>query len=120
MTEPPEPQPREPQPTAEAASPEAAASNKEHRKPGLRRRFERGSQTFQPALWSRLIVVGVAAVYALLFVVLNTRKVRIDFVFVSTRASLIWVILLCLGVGVVLGVLLSQLHRHRMRKRESR
>jgi uncharacterized integral membrane protein len=80
-------------------------------------RLERGRQTFQPGLWSRLIVIGAVGVYLLLFVILNTRHVRIDFVFHSTRVSLIWVILLCLGGGVVLGVLLSQLTRHRRRNR---
>jgi uncharacterized membrane protein affecting hemolysin expression len=38
-------------------------------------------------------------------------------VFHSTRVSLIWVILLCLAGGVVLGVLLSQVTRHRRRNR---
>ena len=64
-----------------------------------------GRQTFQPGLWSRLIVIGAVAVYAMLFVVLNTRRVKVSFVFVSTRVSLIWVILLSLAVGLVLGVL---------------
>jgi NhaP-type Na+/H+ or K+/H+ antiporter len=41
----------------------------------------------------------------------------VSFVFVSTRVSLIWVILLSLAVGIVLGVLASQLHRHRHRRR---
>jgi uncharacterized integral membrane protein len=86
-------------------------------KPGLVDRIEEGRQTFQPALWSRLIGLGVVTVYVLLFVVLNTRRVPVKFVFASTRVSLIWVILLALAAGVVLGVLLSQLHRHRMRKR---
>jgi uncharacterized integral membrane protein len=83
------------------------------RRPRFRRRLDEGRQTFQPALWARLIVIGLVGVYALLFVVLNTRHVRVSFVFVSTKVSLIWVILLSLGVGLVLGVLLSQLHRHR-------
>jgi uncharacterized integral membrane protein len=80
-------------------------------------RLERGRQTFQPGLWSRLIAIGIVVVYLLLFVVFNTRRVRIDFVVHSTRVSLIWVILLSLAAGVVLGVLLSQLTRHRMRSR---
>jgi uncharacterized integral membrane protein len=84
----------------------------------LAHRLARGRQTFQPGLWARLVAIGVVGIYLLLFVVLNTRRVRIDVVFVSTRVSLIWVILLCLAAGLVLGVLLSQLHRHRRRKRE--
>jgi uncharacterized integral membrane protein len=84
---------------------------------GLTERLEEGRQTFQPGLWSRLVGVGVVGVYLLLFVVLNTRHVPVKFVFATTRVSLIWVILLSLAAGIVLGVLLSQLHRHRMRRR---
>jgi uncharacterized integral membrane protein len=80
-------------------------------------RLEETRQTYQPGLWSRLIAIAAIGLYALLFVVLNTRGVKVSFVFVSTRVSLIWVILLSLGVGVVLGVLLSQLHRRRQRSR---
>ena len=83
--------------------------------PSLVERIEEGRRTFQPGLWGRLIAIGVVAVYLLLFVVFNTRHVRVDFVIGSTRVSLIWVILLCLVGGVVLGVLLSQIHRHRRR-----
>ena len=53
----------------------------------------------------------------LAFVVLNTRGVKVSFVFGSTHVSLIWVILLALGAGLVLGLLLSQLHRHRQSRR---
>jgi uncharacterized integral membrane protein len=87
------------------------------KKPGFLSRFEGTRQTYQPGLWSRLIALGAIGVYALLFVVLNTHRVKVSFVFASTRVSLIWAILLSLGVGVVLGVLLSQLHRRRQRSR---
>lgn len=89
----------------------------EEKRPGLAARLEENRQTFQPALWSRLIVIAAISLYALLFVVLNTRHVKVSFVFVSTRVSLIWVILLSLAVGIVLGVLASQLHRRRQRRR---
>ena len=85
------------------------------RRRGFTSRLEEGRQTFQPGLWSRLIGIGVVVLYLLLFVVLNTRHVEVSFVFGSTRISLIWVILLCLGAGIALGVLVSQLHRYRMR-----
>ena len=81
-------------------------------------RLEEGRQTFQPGLWSRLIVLAVVGIYLLLFVVLNTHTVKINFVVVSTRVSLVIAILLSLAAGVVLGVLLSQLHRYRMRRRQ--
>jgi uncharacterized integral membrane protein len=85
--------------------------------PGLSDRLEETRQTFQLGLWARLIVLAGVGVYVLLFVVFNTRHVNVDFVFASPRVSLIWVILLSLGAGVVLGVLLSQLHRRRQRRR---
>jgi uncharacterized integral membrane protein len=84
---------------------------------GLTDRIQKGRETFQPALWGRIIVIGLVALYALLFVVLNTHHVKVSFVFTSTRVSVIWVILLSLAVGVVLGVLASQLRRHRDRRR---
>ena len=80
-------------------------------------RFAEGRRTFQPALWARLIVVGFLGLYVLLFVVLNTRGVKVSFVVGSTRVSLIWVILLALAAGLVLGVLASQLYRHRQGRR---
>jgi len=83
---------------------------------GFTDRLEEGRQTFQPGLWSRLIGIGVVVIYLLLFVVLNTKHVKVSFVFASTRVSLIWVILLSLGAGIVLGMLVSQLHRFRTRR----
>ncbi len=95
------------------------ADDRASKTPGLTERLKEGRQTFQPGLWLRLVGIGVVALYLLLFVVLNTRAVPVKFVVASTRVSLIWVILLSLSAGVVLGVLLSQLHRHRMGRRSS-
>ena len=67
--------------------------------------------------WPQLIAVGIVAVYALLFVILNTRRVKVSFVLFSTRVSVIWVILLSMVAGAVLGTLLSQLNRRRQRRR---
>jgi uncharacterized integral membrane protein len=83
----------------------------------LSERLAEGRRTFQPALWARLIIVGLLGFYVLLFVVLNTRGVKVSFVVGSTRVSLIWVILLALAAGLVLGVLASQLYRHRQGRR---
>jgi uncharacterized integral membrane protein len=98
-------------------APDEAAHEPAETGAGLADRLQEGRKTFQPGLWARLIVIGAVALYLLLFVVLNTRHVSVKFVFASTRVSLIWVILLSLAAGVVLGVLLSQLSRHRRRKR---
>jgi uncharacterized integral membrane protein len=64
-----------------------------------------------------LAVAVLVAVYAVLFVVLNTHSARVSFVFASTRISVIWVILLSIGVGFVLGMLVPQLYRRRQRRR---
>jgi uncharacterized integral membrane protein len=90
---------------------------REPKRPGLSARLAEKRQTYQPGLWSRLIAIAAIGTYALLFVILNTPHVKVRFVVASTRVSLIWVILLSLGVGVALGVLLSQLHRRRQRSR---
>jgi uncharacterized integral membrane protein len=100
-------------------TPEQAPVEESQPKPGSRlaARLEEGRQTFQPALWGRLLVIGLVGLYIVLFVVLNTNRVKVSFVAGSTRVSLIWVILLALAAGLVLGVLLSQLHRHRQGRR---
>jgi uncharacterized integral membrane protein len=74
-------------------------------------------RTFQPGLWTRLAPVAVVGVYVILFIAFNTRMAKVDFVFASTRLSTIFLILLPLGIGIVLGVLLSQLYRHSKRRR---
>lgn len=89
----------------------------EEHEPKLTERLQEGRESFQPALWLRIVLIGLVALYALLFVVLNTRHAKVSFVFTSTNVSVIWVILLSLAVGFVLGVLASQLRRHRHRRR---
>ena len=74
-------------------------------------------RSFQPGLWTRLVPVGVVSVYLILFIAFNTRMAKVDFVFSSTRVSTIFLILLPLGIGIVLGILLSQLYRHSKRRR---
>ena len=65
------------------------------------------------AYWARLAVLGIVAVYAVLFIAFNTRRAKIDFVFTSTKISLIFLVLLTLAVGFALGWFAAQLRRHR-------
>jgi uncharacterized integral membrane protein len=52
---------------------------------------------------TRLAIGGVALIYAIIFVVLNTSKVRIHFVFFTVTTHL-WVgLLVCLAIGALLG-----------------
>ncbi|MDQ3778222.1 MAG: LapA family protein [Actinomycetota bacterium] len=85
----------------------------------LRRPSGAQLEQWQPRLW--LILVGLLAIvaYVIAFVIKNDDEIEIDFVFFTTEISLIWEILLMLGIGVLGGVLLSQLYR-RQRRNEPR
>lgn len=78
---------------------------------GFRRRY-------QPRLYLRIVVIGLVAAYAIAFVLENGRQVHVHFVLGTAQISQIWLILLSLGLGLVLGVLLSQLYRRRRRRRD--
>jgi uncharacterized integral membrane protein len=81
-------------------------------------RFHRqggGLNEWQPRLW--LILVGLLSIviYLIAFVVKNDNSIQIHFIFFKSKVSLIWEIVLILGIGVLGGVLLSQLYRRRGR-----
>ncbi len=73
--------------------------------------------TWQPVLYLKIGVLLAVIAYSVAFVVENTDQIKIRFVFTTARVHLIWEILLLLAVGLVGGVLLSQLYRHRRRVR---
>ena len=66
--------------------------------------------------WIQLTAIGLVALYTLLFVILNTHRAKVSFVFGTARISVIWVILLSLVAGFVLGALGSRLYRRRKRR----
>jgi uncharacterized integral membrane protein len=73
-------------------------------------------ETFQPRLW--LVVGGLALIvaYVVAFIAENSKSVKVHFVVYTAHTSVIWLILLSLAIGLVGGVLLSQLERRRGRK----
>jgi uncharacterized integral membrane protein len=73
-------------------------------------------ETFQPLLYAKILSLLFVVGYSIAFIVGNDTKIRIDFVFATANVSLIWTVLLLLAVGLVGGVLLSQLYRHRRRQ----
>ena len=75
-------------------------------------------ETWQPKLWGTLIGLALLAAYVIAFVLENRKSVHLHFVFVTASVSLIWLILLSVGLGLLLGVLLSQLYRRRRRRRD--
>jgi uncharacterized integral membrane protein len=74
-------------------------------RPGLDER-----QVRQIALVGGLVLVGSIV---LLFIVENSRSVRVSFVFFSATISLIWVILLSAVAGALAGQVVARLIRTR-------
>ena len=72
---------------------------------------------FQPRLWLTLVGLLLLVAYVIAFIVKNSDRITIDFVFADAHLSLIWLILLCVGLGILGGLLLSQLARRRSRTR---
>ena len=72
-------------------------------------------QVRQIALVGGLILVGSIV---LLFIVENSRDVRVSFVFFSATISLIWVIILSAVGGAVAGLVAARLIRTRFFGRE--
>lgn len=80
---------------------------------GLRDRAGRFDESHQPRL---LVIIGalvLLAAFVIYFVVANDDDVSVDFLFFEATTGLIWVILLSLAIGIVAGVLLSQVYRRR-------
>ncbi len=90
--------------------------------PPVRRRSRQVDEAWQLRLYALLVGLLLVLAYVVAFVVKNDDEVALDFVLFSTETTLIWLILLNLGLGILLGVLLSQLYRRRRgnRSREPR
>ena len=80
---------------------------------GLRDRVGKIDDSYQPRLWVSLAALVVLGAYVLYFIAANDDEVSVDFLFFEARTGLIWVILLSLAIGILAGVLLSQLYRKR-------
>jgi len=53
----------------------------------------------------KLVLWGVIALYALLFLVLNDDKQTVDFVFFTVKTRLPWLILLSMALGAALALI---------------
>ena len=71
---------------------------------------------WQPRLYVAIVLLALLIAYSIAFVLENDKDVSVHFVLATARTSLIWVILLSVALGVLLGVLVSQLHRRRRRR----
>jgi len=71
---------------------------------------------WQPRLYLRLAILGLLLAYAIAFVLENNKHVHVHFVIGTAHVSLIWLILLSVALGLLLGVLISQLYRRSRRR----
>lgn len=76
---------------------------------------------------AKLLAFGALALLAGIFVGQNTNQVPVHFVFGTTKIRLIWVFLLCIGIGIALdrlltwrGVLPAARKRRKLRPDEDR
>ena len=76
-------------------------------------------ETFQPRLWATVVGLVLIAAYIVAFVIENDAEVNVHFVLFTAHTSVIWLILLSLVIGIVGGLLLSQLYRRRRRDQPS-
>ena len=70
----------------------------------------------ESGLYFKLVLLIAGLAYVIAFVLQNNEQVDVDFVFAKTQISLTWVILISLAIGLLGGVLLSQLYRRRRRR----
>jgi len=61
----------------------------------------------------KLILWAVVAIYAVAFLLLNSSKQEVSFVFFSVNTRLIWLILLSMGLGAALASILPRWWRSR-------
>jgi uncharacterized integral membrane protein len=71
---------------------------------------------WQLRLYLTIITIGLLVAYGIAFVLANNKHINLHFVVATTRVSLVWLILLSIALGMLLGVLLSQLYRRRRRR----
>jgi uncharacterized integral membrane protein len=76
---------------------------------------DEGVRQWQPRLYLTIILLALLVAYGIAFVLENNKEVSLHFVLATAHVSLIWLILLSVALGLVLGVLLSKLHRRRRR-----
>lgn len=107
----PESQPTGP-PPAEASAAERAPAVPPPKEDEL---GEDRPSTWQPWLYIKIGLLLLLIAWGIAFVVENNKQINVHFVLGTARVNQLWAMLLLFAVGLVGGVLLSQLYRHRRR-----
>ena len=91
----------------------------EQRAPAEETRFRRGLRyTHRTWTWVSMVVLVATIVYLVFLIARNTRHVRVDYVFGSADARVVWLIVVSALAGWVLGLATSFLLRRRTRRLE--
>ena len=77
------------------------------------------AEHWQPRFWAVLVGFTILAIYVIAFVVRNDDQIEIDFVLFKATVSLIWAMVFMVALGLLGGVVLSQLYRRRRELRRS-
>ena len=100
------------EPEQEAPTPEAPT-------PVAETRFRRGVRySHRTGLYVSLVVLIATIVFLILLIAQNTRHVKVDYVFGSTRTRLVWLVIISAITGWVLGIATAFLIRRRKRWRQ--
>ncbi|HWH54278.1 MAG TPA: LapA family protein [Gaiellaceae bacterium] len=83
--------------------------------PRMGRFSEEQIREWQPRFWAKMLALVAIGAWVIAFIIENSKKVHVHFVFFTATVSLIWLFLLILAIGALGGALLSQLHRRRRR-----
>jgi uncharacterized integral membrane protein len=89
----------------------------EHQAQAEETRLRRGLRYgHRGSLYGSIAVAIAAVVFLILLIARNTRHVKLDYVFGSTQARLIWLVIISAVTGWVLGIATSFLVRRRTRR----
>jgi uncharacterized integral membrane protein len=70
----------------------------------------------RPVTWKTILVL-VVVVYAVLLIITNSKQVRLDFVFLHADTNLLFLVLLSMALGALLGWLIARYLQRRRTKR---
>jgi uncharacterized integral membrane protein len=87
------------------------------RAPAEETRFRRGLRyTHRTSLYLAIVALIVTLVYLILLIARNTRQVKVDYVFGSSNARVVWLIVISAIAGWVVGIATAYLLRRRTRR----
>jgi uncharacterized integral membrane protein len=82
-------------------------------------RVQRGVRySHRTGLYLSLAIALATLVFLILLIARNTRHVKLDYVFGSTKTGLVWLVIISAITGWVLGIVTAFLIRRRTRRRQ--